>query len=59
MVPIRCERLSTLSDDLRWLARPEHFDRVVTITEIPATYGRRELKDVLLRYADVDIVIRN
>lgn len=50
------ERLLTLSDDLRWLAQPQHFDRIVTITEIPTTYGRREMRDVLKRYANVNVV---
>mmetsp|Transcript_72745 Transcript_72745/g.168601 ORF Transcript_72745/g.168601 Transcript_72745/m.168601 type:complete len:394 (+) Transcript_72745:62-1243(+) len=43
----QCERFITLSDDLRRLARPEHFLRVVTITEVPPTFGRKDIVHVI------------
>lgn len=43
----QCERFVNLSDDLRRLARPENFFRVITITEVPNTYGRRDVAHVI------------
>jgi len=43
----QCERFVSLSDDLRRLARPENFLRTITITEVPPTYGRRDIAHVI------------
>merc|ERR1719171_706045 len=57
------ERYQRLSDDLRRLALPENFLRVITIMEVPATYGRRDIADVILKHCGVvvpprDVVFR-
>mmetsp|Transcript_59808 Transcript_59808/g.129566 ORF Transcript_59808/g.129566 Transcript_59808/m.129566 type:complete len:398 (-) Transcript_59808:71-1264(-) len=59
----QCERLLRLSDDLRRLARPENLFRVVTITEVPENYGRRDVASVVEKHCGVtvdprDIVFR-
>jgi len=59
----QCERFVTLSDDLRRLARPENFLRILTITEVPETYGRRDVAHVVKESCGVvvdprDIVFR-
>merc|ERR1712039_433168 len=59
----QAERFITLSDDLRRLARPENFLRTITITEIPSTYGRRDIVNVIkaqcgVTVAPQDIVFR-
>jgi len=59
----QCERFVCLSDDLRRLARPENFLRVITITEVPSTYGRLDVQHVIQRACGVtvepqDIVFR-
>jgi len=57
------ERLVRLSDDLRRLARPENFLRLLTITEVPVTYGRKDVAHVINEHCGVvvrpqDIVFR-
>lgn len=42
-----CERFVNLSDDLRRLARPEYFLRVITITEVPPGYGRKDIAHII------------
>jgi len=59
----QCERFARLSDDLRWLARPEYFDRIITITEVPDTYGRLDVAHVIKERCGIvinprDIVFR-
>lgn len=59
----QCERFVRLSDDLRRLARPENFLRTITITEVPATYGRRDMVNVIQARCNVmvdpkDVVFR-
>jgi len=59
----QCERFVNLSDDLRRLARPEHFHRIITISEVPNTYGRRDVAHVIKERCGVtvdprDIVFR-
>lgn len=55
----QCERYWNFADDLRWLARPEFFNRIVTITEIPKTYGRMELADVILQHSKITVEPRD
>jgi len=55
----QCERFVNLSDDLRRLARPEHFDRVITITEIPNSYGRRDIAHVIKERCGVTVEPRD
>merc|ERR1712007_37185 len=52
-----------MSDDLRRLARPEHFLRVLTITEVPSSYGRKDVVHVIKEHCGVtaaprDVVFR-
>jgi hypothetical protein len=59
----QCERFVRLSDDLRRLAQPENFLRVLTISEVPATYGRRDIVNVIKVHCGVvvdprDVVFR-
>lgn len=51
----QCQRFHDLSDDLSHLARPEHFNRVITISDVPRTYRRQDVCDVILRHCDVSI----
>lgn len=55
----QCERLVTLSDDLRRLARPEYFQRIITITEVPESYGRRDVVHVIKERCGVNVDPRN
>ncbi|KAF8819760.1 hypothetical protein IE077_000654 [Cardiosporidium cionae] len=55
----QCERFHNLSEDLRWLASTDHFHRVVTITEIPTSYGRKELQAVIREHAHMDVPLKN
>jgi len=59
----QCERFHNISDDLTYLARPEHFSRVVTITDVPKTYGCRDVTDVIEKHCNIavapsDVVFR-
>lgn len=59
----QCERLVRLSDDLRRLALPENFLRVITITEVPSNYGRKDIAHIIKERCGVavpprDIVFR-
>lgn len=51
----QAERFLTLSDDLRRIARPENFLRTITITEIPSTYGRRDIVNVIQARCGVSV----
>jgi len=51
----QCERFVNLSDDLRRLARPENFLRVITITEVPSTYGRKDIVHVIRERCAVEV----
>ncbi|CEL98554.1 unnamed protein product [Vitrella brassicaformis CCMP3155] len=51
----QCERYVRLSEDLRFLARPENFRRTVTITELPTSYGRLDLAYFIKKHANVDL----
>lgn len=57
------ERLVNLSEDLRRLAAPENFLRIMTITEVPSNYGRKDIAYVIKQHCNVvveprDIVFR-
>eukprot|EP00920_Eleutheroschizon_duboscqi_P012620 GHVT01029919.1.p1 GENE.GHVT01029919.1~~GHVT01029919.1.p1 ORF type:complete len:438 (+),score=47.09 GHVT01029919.1:289-1602(+) len=49
------ERFVRLTEDLQFLGRPEHFRRVVTITEIPDSYGRYEVAEMLRDATGIDV----
>lgn len=51
----QCERFVNLSDDLRRLARPDNFLRVMTITEVPPTYGRKDVAHVVRERCGVEV----
>lgn len=51
----QCERFVSLSDDLRRLARPENFNRVITITEVPNSYGRKDVAYVIKERCGVTV----
>ncbi|CAD7955923.1 unnamed protein product [Amoebophrya sp. A120] len=43
------------SDDLHFLARPEHLLRTVTLHNVPRAYGRQDVAAVLLQHCSVQI----
>lgn len=51
----QCERFVRLSEDLRRLARPEHFLRTITITGVPEGYGRRDIVNVVRATCGVEV----
>lgn len=51
----QCERYVRLSDDLRRLARPSNFLRVVTITQVPTNYGRKDVAHVIRTHCGVEV----
>eukprot|EP00397_Hematodinium_sp_SG-2012_P058113 GEMP01073250.1.p1 GENE.GEMP01073250.1~~GEMP01073250.1.p1 ORF type:complete len:373 (+),score=58.85 GEMP01073250.1:61-1119(+) len=51
----QCERYHNISDDLAYLARPEHFSRVITITDVPRTYGSRDICNVIQKHCNIAI----
>lgn len=53
------ERFVSLSDDLRRLARPENFLRVITITEVPSNYGRHDIVHVVRERCGVTVEPRD
>lgn len=55
----QCERYDKQSEDLRRLALTENFKKVVTITDIPRTYGRREVAEVLKSHCKLTIPYEN
>eukprot|EP00440_Ansanella_granifera_P020008 gb/GFBE01021740.1/.p1 GENE.gb/GFBE01021740.1/~~gb/GFBE01021740.1/.p1 ORF type:complete len:392 (+),score=55.05 gb/GFBE01021740.1/:1-1176(+) len=55
----QCERFVNLSDDLRRIARPENFLRVITITEVPSNYGRKDIAHVIQERCGVTVEPRN
>lgn len=55
----QCERFDKQSEDLRWLAQPENFKKLVTLTDIPKAYGRREVRDLLQQHAQVNVPLKN
>jgi len=55
----QCERLVRLSDDLRRIAQPENFLRVITITGVPSMYGRQDVAHVIRTHCDVEVDPRN
>ncbi|PHJ17215.1 hypothetical protein CSUI_008965, partial [Cystoisospora suis] len=50
------ERYFHLTEDLQRLAKPENLRRVVSLSPVPSTYGRREVRDVLQRHAGIHVV---
>jgi len=55
----QCERLVNLSDDLRRLAMPENFERVVTITEVPPLYGRQDIAYILQNHCGITVDLKD
>eukprot|EP00933_Yihiella_yeosuensis_P013767 TRINITY_DN12605_c1_g1_i1.p1 TRINITY_DN12605_c1_g1~~TRINITY_DN12605_c1_g1_i1.p1 ORF type:complete len:403 (-),score=47.93 TRINITY_DN12605_c1_g1_i1:101-1309(-) len=55
----QCERFVKLSDDLRRLAQPENFNRVITITEVPSNYGRKDIAHVIQERCGVTVEPRD
>ncbi|CAE8700715.1 unnamed protein product, partial [Polarella glacialis] len=51
----QCERFVNLSEDLRRLAQPENFLRVITITEVPSTYGRQDMAHIIKERCGVTV----
>ena len=43
----QAEAIQKFSEDLHFLARPDHFERVVTLHNIPKSYGRKDVIKVL------------
>ena len=55
----QAERLQRLSDDLRRLSRPENHLKILTISEIPSSYGRRDVAHVLWERCQVAVEPRD
>lgn len=55
----QCERFVRLSDDLRRLARSKNFLRVVTITQVPTNYGRKDVVEVIRTHCGVEVQPRD
>ncbi|PFH33107.1 hypothetical protein BESB_083060 [Besnoitia besnoiti] len=53
------ERYFHLTEDLQRLASPANLRRLVTLSPVPATYGRREVRDLLREHANVDVDLRD
>lgn len=51
----QCERFVNLSDDLRRLAEESNFLRVITITEVPPSYGRRDVAHIIRERCGVEV----
>jgi len=51
----QCERVVRLSDDLRRLARPKNFLRVITITQVPTNYGRKDVAHVIKEHCGIEV----
>ncbi|CBZ53267.1 conserved hypothetical protein [Neospora caninum Liverpool] len=49
------ERYFFLTEDLQRLGVPSNLRKVVTLSPVPPTYGRREVRDVLREHAQVDV----
>ncbi|CAJ1347269.1 unnamed protein product [Effrenium voratum] len=59
----QCERFMNLSKDLRRIAAPQNFLKILTITEVPPNYGRKDIAYVIKERCNVvvqpqDIVFR-
>ncbi|CAE7714338.1 unnamed protein product [Symbiodinium sp. CCMP2456] len=53
----QCERFVHLSEDLRRIAAPESFLRVLTITEVPSNYGRKDIAHILKERCNVTVAL--
>ncbi|EPT29071.1 hypothetical protein TGME49_229740 [Toxoplasma gondii ME49] len=49
------ERYFFLTEDLQRLGVPSNLRKVVTLSPVPPTYGRREVRDLLREHANVDV----
>jgi len=55
----QCERFVNLSDDLHRLSRPDYFQRIITISEVPESYGRRDIVHVIKERCGVQVEPRD
>lgn len=51
----QCERFVNLSEDLRRIARSDNFLRVITITEVPSNYGRKDIVHIIKERCGVTV----
>lgn len=51
----QCERFVNLSEDLRRLAAPENFLKILTITEVPSNYSRKDVAHILFKRCKVEV----
>eukprot|EP00392_Amoebophrya_sp_AT5.2_P000529 g530.t1 len=55
----QAEAFLNFSDDLHYLAQPEHFLSTVTIHNIPRAYGRRDVSNVLHEHCAIEVAPHN
>merc|ERR1739845_249277 len=51
----QCERFVNLSDDLRRIAHPDNFGKVVTVSEVPDSYCRQDITSIFEKVCSVSI----